>query len=770
MRTFASFSPASSRSHSPSLSFGSTSWTPRPATREVQSAATIAPRSASVSRVSAPSTPDRALSCTTPPSAKSHSALVQPGSSTPTITWSFRCAHVTRTPGGIALTASASAAIAVAPAMFVGSSHREHDTHLVAASFASRPARKKAVWRLSAQHPSAMLVAQPASPNSHGADDVFVAARGGRTDALKALVGRGADINVADGSGTTPLMLAVLGGHLDTVLQLVMACGADMNRRDHSGRTALELAIAASNREASLALLLIATAKFSRPLSPLLPLTLLQRLQAWVADPKGKNEAAMNVVWQQFVAHLRGEGGGAALSAEERVWALSSLVATLVWSARHALAALCERIGASLAADGAGAAELCAAGVQDAEGHSVLHALVVAGRADHCRRLLLALPPADARALLRRRSGAGRRAHEMAAAPDLPPALHAAAAAAAAACWGVWGEIGDGGGAAAAPMDLAGELANPNATPAALQAAAVGRGGAVRRRKSEGQNPVAGAAAAVAAVGLADGPPPPSPGADESDGSTTAAAAAGDLMQLAAAATAGGAGGAAGAGAGAAAEGAARGARAGGGRGGRRDSKPYQRPKKGGRGKGGEDCWLPGGFWWQDTRMPMPPGRQPGELAGWTPLAGEGHQQRIQEQRDALSAQETFVQGLESRAEAAAYLQALQGSGTAPMPPTEPGEHPSPSTNVAVDDSVIARQSTFKQLASWGGFRRHFKAQDAEAAPDPSPAPADAALPVEEQLQRKRQEVMAARQQLDVLMQQQLHLEAAVRGVHPPGR
>ena len=83
--------------------------------------------------------------------------------------------------------------------------------------------------------------------------------------------------------GTTPLMLAVLGGHLDTVLQLVMACGADMNRRDHSGRTALELAIAASNREASLALLLIATAKFSRPLSPLLPLTLLQRLQAWVS-------------------------------------------------------------------------------------------------------------------------------------------------------------------------------------------------------------------------------------------------------------------------------------------------------------------------------------------------------------------------------------------------------------------------------------------------------------------------------------------------------
>ena len=158
-------------------------------------------------------------------------------------------------------------------------------------------------------------------------------------------------------------MLAVLGGHLDTVLQLVMACGADMNRRDHSGRTALELAIAASRpRRPRCA---IATAKFSRPLSPLLPLTLLQRLQAWVADP-GKNEAAMNVVWQQFVAHLRGEGGGGAVGRGARVGAVEPGGDARVVGA-HALAALCERIGASLAADGAGAAELCAAGVQDAE-------------------------------------------------------------------------------------------------------------------------------------------------------------------------------------------------------------------------------------------------------------------------------------------------------------------------------------------------------------------------------------------------------------------
>lgn len=83
-----------------------------------------------------------------------------------------------------------------------------------------------------------------------------------------------------------------------------------------------------------------------------------------------------------------------------------------------------------------------------------------------------------------------------------------------------------------------------------------------------------------------------------------------------------------------------------------RDAKPYQR-RTGRAGKGGRedsqaandrDCWLPGGFWWQDHRTPMPSGRQPGELAGWTPLAGEIHQQRDQEHREALSHKEHFVQ------------------------------------------------------------------------------------------------------------------------------
>lgn len=82
-----------------------------------------------------------------------------------------------------------------------------------------------------------------------------------------------------------------------------------------------------------------------------------------------------------------------------------------------------------------------------------------------------------------------------------------------------------------------------------------------------------------------------------------------------------------------------------------RDAKPYHRRWAAGRGAvrahndGDElDCWLPGGFWWDDNRTPMPSGRQPGELAGWKPLAGERIQQRIQEQREALSHNEQIVQ------------------------------------------------------------------------------------------------------------------------------
>jgi len=167
--------------------------------------------------------------------------------------------------------------------------------------------------------------------------------------------------------------------------------------------------------------------------------------------------------------------------------------------------------------------------------------------------------------------------------------------------------------------------------------------------------------------------------------------------------------------------------------------------------------------------MPMPPGRQPGELAGWTPLAGEMTQQRIQEQRQALNQKEQLVQGLGSRDDAAAYLQQLQH---------QPAGHPAdamhtegladePHLTSSVDDSAIERHSTFKQLASWGGFRRHFKEEEDGGHGSPrseqrrleSRPPAEWKLRLHDQLLAKRAEIAATQQKLESLSLEQQALE-----------
>ena len=258
-----------------------------------------------------------------------------------------------------------------------------------------------------------------------------------------------------------------------------------------------------------------------------------------------------------------------------------------------------------------------------------------------------------------------------------------------------------------------------------------------------------------------------------SDGSLSdgckAAAAAGDLLQLAAAASN------VAISSGAAAANGMTGAscRSRGGAAARsRDTKPYQR--RGARGRGGrggeaagrggadKDCWLPGGFWWQDDKSTMPPGRQPGELAGWTPLAGEHTQKLLQEQKKALSQKEQLVQGLGSRDDAAAYLQQLNHAPA----PSSGADTEMRSITRTVDDSVIEHSTAWKQLASWGGFRRHFKGEDAPAggtaslgAPGSASAPPEWREHVQERLQANRAEVQAAKRRLDDLLQAQAQLE-----------
>jgi len=105
------------------------------------------------------------------------------------------------------------------------------------------------------------------------------------------------------------------------------------------------------------------------------------------------------------------------------------------------------------------------------------------------------------------------------------------------------------------------------------------------------------------------------------------------------------------------------------------------------------------------------------------------------------------------------------------MPTAEAGEWRAITSTV--DDSVIERSTTWKQLATWGGFRRHFKEEEQSSglsfghsnerstesatpmAVAPPPAVSATALvapagrvQVQEQLEAKRLEVLLARQRL----------------------
>jgi ankyrin repeat protein len=68
------------------------------------------------------------------------------------------------------------------------------------------------------------------------------AARDGAIDAVRALADTGADLNLADPDGTTPLILAIVNARFDTAVALLEK-GADPNRADRTGMTALYAAV-----------------------------------------------------------------------------------------------------------------------------------------------------------------------------------------------------------------------------------------------------------------------------------------------------------------------------------------------------------------------------------------------------------------------------------------------------------------------------------------------------------------------------------------------
>lgn len=87
----------------------------------------------------------------------------------------------------------------------------------------------------------------------------------------------------------------------------------------------------------------------------------------------------------------------------------------------------------------------------------------------------------------------------------------------------------------------------------------------------------------------------------------------------------------------------------------------------------------------------------------------------------------------------------------------------------SVDDSAIEKSSAFKQLASWGGFRRHFIDGTKEDAGQGEAGQASASdaqhteeewkLRLQEQLLAKRAEILATQKKLESLSLEQQELE-----------
>lgn len=84
--------------------------------------------------------------------------------------------------------------------------------------------------------------------------ELMLAALEGRTETVKILLSKGADVNAKDDEGRTALMFAAINLHSETVKAL-LEHGAEVNTRDKDGATALMLAASSGSTDTVKALL-----------------------------------------------------------------------------------------------------------------------------------------------------------------------------------------------------------------------------------------------------------------------------------------------------------------------------------------------------------------------------------------------------------------------------------------------------------------------------------------------------------------------------------
>lgn len=92
------------------------------------------------------------------------------------------------------------------------------------------------------------MVAQGAKVNLNGWNPLIYAAWQGRTETVKFLLDKGADIDAVSPSGISALMMAAREGHYDTVKLLLWEV-ANPNIKNDSGATALSWALKAGNTD-----------------------------------------------------------------------------------------------------------------------------------------------------------------------------------------------------------------------------------------------------------------------------------------------------------------------------------------------------------------------------------------------------------------------------------------------------------------------------------------------------------------------------------------